>query len=431
MPKWFIESVSSTEASPPTKEEMEKLVPPLPPGWEEIERYSGEGSIWVKLGHLSPDPGYSANKDLNVHLLIGPTPSGFKKSKHDFTADIRVTYIKDSELHLSDFDSSVLKTNEDLEKAKKFLKEAGENISKEDRASLEELLKQVNQFASMAREGKYLGEKARIIEGPEGETAITSVSIGRFVLDRSLIGADQALKQGNTRIHSVKCEKTWREHEPLQCRGKHDVSNCGACSCHSDGKLCSTLKTEGFIHKEEAENLLSLIFSQIKGEKPNTGLVEILRESGKIENPKEKFELEDDDMIKTDSKSSINIQDDSGDKISIGSKSKVKLNEYADIELLEGTAEIIFENIDALKSEGYSIKCRTPQAICGVRGTIFSLFTDKNFTTLTVVEGEVEFLDLNGNKEMVKENQVCVCSKEHGLQKPVTMPVNLKEQFKR
>jgi len=105
----------------------------------------------------------------------------------------------------------------------------------------------------------------------------------------------------------------------------------------------------------------------------------------------------------------------------------VKFNGNTDIEILDGTIDVIFENIDALKREGRSLKCRTPQAICGVRGTVFSLFTDENFTTLTVVEGEVEFSDLKGNKVIVKSNKYCICSKDGGLQKPVAMPGNHNE----
>ena len=77
------------------------------------------------------------------------------------------------------------------------------------------------------------------------------------------------------------------------------------------------------------------------------------------------------------------------------------------------------------------LKVRTPQAVCGVRGTIFGLHVEKDVTTITVVEGKVEFSDLKGNKVIVKENPFCICSKEQGLQMPVTVPFNLKEKFER
>lgn len=81
---WFIESISLPQATaPPTKEEMEQLLPSnWPERWEEIERYSGNGSLWIKIGHLSPDS-YSACEHINVHLLPETTP-GINISKYDF-----------------------------------------------------------------------------------------------------------------------------------------------------------------------------------------------------------------------------------------------------------------------------------------------------------------------------------------------------------
>lgn len=54
----FIESISiGKSTTPPTKEEMEKLLPSnWPKGWAIIEKYAGTGSLWIKIGHVSPDP---------------------------------------------------------------------------------------------------------------------------------------------------------------------------------------------------------------------------------------------------------------------------------------------------------------------------------------------------------------------------------------
>lgn len=404
---WFVESISPTEfTTPPTKEEMEKLLPlSWPAGWEEIERHSGSGSLWIKIGHLSPDPYYAANEHINVHLLLLPdTKPGIIVSKYDFTADLRITYVKDSETGILDLSESKSHAEKELLKAKKLLQESGGELSEEERHSLEELMNQVSQFVSEVKEMKYLGEKARGISAPDGKTGVLSVSIGRFVLDRSLIGSEQYLKSGSTKIHSVKCYAT----------GSHDH------------KPCSTLKAEGFIHREEVEQILRSIFSRIKGEIKEeviTNCAEIIRGQTKIENPKRKYPIKDGDIIKTAKTTQINIADNAGNKISIGGKTEVKMNAMRDLKLIAGT---ITAFIKKLKPKT-KFEVHTPTSAVSVRGTAFSLFTDDNATTLTVIEGSVEFSDLKGNKVMVKDNQSCICSKEQGIQKPIILPVDLKE----
>jgi hypothetical protein len=111
----------------------------------------------------------------------------------------------------------------------------------------------------------------------------------------------------------------------------------------------------------------------------------------------------------------------------IGGGSKVKINEPSNFELLIGSLTAFINKLK-VKTK-FEINMPTTGAGVAVRGTIFSLYADKNVTTLTVVEGEVEFSDLKGNKVIVRSNQTCVCSKDQGLQQPVTLPINLKEKF--
>lgn len=122
----------------------------------------------------------------------------------------------------------------------------------------------------------------------------------------------------------------------------------------------------------------------------------------------------------------MNIADGAGNKMWVGGGSRVKINEPSNFELMMGSLTAF---INKLKPRT-KFEIHTPNCIPAVRGTIFSLYVDENITSLTVVEGEVEFSDLKGNKVIVKDNQTCVCSKEQGLQNPVTLPINLKEQFK-
>ncbi|MBS1263993.1 MAG: hypothetical protein MAG715_01188 [Methanonatronarchaeales archaeon] len=86
------------------------------------------------------------------------------------------------------------------------------------------------------------------------------------------------------------------------------------------------------------------------------------------------------------------------------------------------------EKVENLRAEGYGLEVRTPLAVIGVRGTTFHVFADRQNTSLTVVEGEVELSDLDGNTVTVRENQYSFCSSTLGLQAPVEAPFDVEKQ---
>ncbi|MGQ9848000.1 MAG: FecR domain-containing protein, partial [Bacteroidales bacterium] len=153
----------------------------------------------------------------------------------------------------------------------------------------------------------------------------------------------------------------------------------------------------------------------------------------------EKFKIESGDKIKTDKRIEVTITFGDDIKLKIGESttvdmgdfivstvpgdSRVKIKEPLIPDLSVGTLTAI---INKLKPRT-KFEIHTPNCVTCARGTIFSLWTDGNTTSLTVVEGEVEFSDLKGNKTIVKSNQICICSKEQGLQKPVTLPIDSKK----
>lgn len=83
---------------------------------------------------------------------------------------------------------------------------------------------------------------------------------------------------------------------------------------------------------------------------------------------------------------------------------KVVSNEYeiSDIEMGE-----LITKVEKLREEGYGFKVRSPQAVIAVRGTQFITKVEKDgATTLTVLDGEVEFSDMEKRKTvLVKKNQ--------------------------
>lgn len=420
--KWIIASVSYPEDIVKSKEEMEKIVlSSLPDGWEVMSKASSKGFIQVKLGHLSPYPKHEQVQCLKVFVCGFPSS---KLSKYDFIYDLTVSWVEDKDM--LDLDKTKENISKELEEAKRKLEQikAGRKSYSRELKEIELLLKNPKKELSKFKEVRYLGEKARATIDENGEKRIFSILVNRFSIYGSMVSVANQLDPGSKPIHSVRCEKTYQEHE--QIRIKHGC-NCWACKCHSVREGCSTLKKEGYIHREEVENLLRLIISRLKREKAEKLLQpEIMRNSKKIKSPEEGMEIKKDDIINTKN-AEIMIKDGMGNEISIKSNTEVKFNESETETFLElKTGEIGAKIIKLLKD---GLMVRTPQAVSSVRGTDFGVRVEKglDLTTLTVTEGKVEFSDLKGNKVIVKAGQFCRCTK-YGLEKPITFIEN-KDKF--
>ncbi len=92
----------------------------------------------------------------------------------------------------------------------------------------------------------------------------------------------------------------------------------------------------------------------------------------------------------------------------------------------ESELDLILGEIHSKIKSGSNYKVQMPQAVCGVRGTQFITKVEKDGTTiLTVLDGEVEFSDIQKRKTvLVKKNQKSVC-KPGGLpSEPVSIEPN-------
>ncbi len=85
----------------------------------------------------------------------------------------------------------------------------------------------------------------------------------------------------------------------------------------------------------------------------------------------------------------------------------------------------IMEKIEKLPPD-YDFKVRSPQAVLSVRGTQFITRVEKDgTTTLTVLDGEVEFSDIQKRKTvLVKENQKSVVNPGGLPSEPVSIDPN-------
>lgn len=446
---WRIESISRVKSSSlPDRDTMEDFFPAnLPPGWEIINKNVKDGVYSLTLGHLNPKPNninefYKAlaeNPFVSPQLLsdivtsmqnaqsatgMDMTPGG---GRHDYYATLGISGYPDRktarqffESYFNDFisfDNKVPGAAFDINIGDLLEAFAPKELVKEAKQALGKAQKSLSKSGIKTKRGKFLGEEALFVRGKNGVEICQAVLINNFIVMGDILGYP-LLPAGSTPVHSVACQ-TARENHNSKCR-------CNYCKSHPE---CSTLQAEDFIHREKVESLLKDVIARIKGktnEPSKEVTAEIIRGQNKIKNPKETSRIENGDIIRTNSNTQINLKDRAGNKITIGGKTEVKVENASNLKLMVGSITIFFKKI---KPES-KFEIHTPICVAGIRGTIFSLWTDGKTTSLTVVEGEVEFSDLKGNRVIVTGNQTCVCSKEKGLQRPVTLPINLKKNFK-
>ncbi len=118
------------------------------------------------------------------------------------------------------------------------------------------------------------------------------------------------------------------------------------------------------------------------------------------------------ETIKTDKFTQREIVVPDVGEVIINTNSEVKFSEN---NMFEQTIGELFSKVDKLKEEGVKFDVETPQAVSSARGTQFITNVEDSTTTLIVLDGEVEFSDINMKKTViVKKNQKSMC-KTNGL----------------
>lgn len=130
------------------------------------------------------------------------------------------------------------------------------------------------------------------------------------------------------------------------------------------------------------------------------------------------------ELIKTDKYTQRDIIVPNKGRIIVNPNSECK---FSKDNLLELTMGELFTIVNKLKEEGEDFRVESPQAVLAPRGTQFITKVKKDgTTTLTVIDGEVEFLDKQMRKMvLVKKNQKSVV-KPGGLpSEPVSIDSNM------
>jgi|GEM_PF-1904039 len=236
-----------------TKEEMEKLLPSnWPAKWEEVDRYAKDGQVALSLAHINPDP----ENEPGVSIIkqgfgIAVAMPSLKPEKFDFVGHINIVGYSDKQTAKQFFESYQTIPTQGLsaptpgtsmniplgDLVKAF---APQEMIKEFESVLEKGKKELAQSGAKIEKGKYLGEEALFVIGGNNEKVVEAVLIDKFIISGNLLMSD-GLDPGNKKIHAIKCKKR-SEHPP-----------------------CSTLEAEGFVYREEVEEINRSIFLKIQG----------------------------------------------------------------------------------------------------------------------------------------------------------------------
>jgi hypothetical protein len=138
--------------------------------------------------------------------------------------------------------------------------------------------------------------------------------------------------------------------------------------------------------------------------------------------------LMESDTVATASNSKVQILLRDGSAISLGGETELELKEFSDIgtspnftaDFVKGSLRVITGKITEANPEGFKIT--TPHSTLGIRGTILSLRTDDDGTTLMVLNSDKTVLF---NNVAVSENQKAV-ARQGG--KPVITAITSQEK---
>lgn len=236
---------------------MEKLLSSSwPAKWEEVNRFAKDGMATVSLAHINPDtennPGITV---LKTGCGIATGIMSVKPEKCDFIGHLSIVGYSDKQTAKQFFESyqniptpgasaPTPGASADIPLGDLIKAFVPEETAKELESALKEVKHRMEQSGAAIERKKYLGEEALFVVGKNGKKIAQAVLIDNFVITGLLLATD-SLENGNKKIHALKCGKQKpppKSHPP-----------------------CSTLKAEGYLHKEEVEQINRDIFSGIKG----------------------------------------------------------------------------------------------------------------------------------------------------------------------
>jgi hypothetical protein len=144
--------------------------------------------------------------------------------------------------------------------------------------------------------------------------------------------------------------------------------------------------------------------------------------------------IQENDVIKTENDSYVNLQLSNGVIVRIGANSQVTLNqvlrkdnqEEYNLQLSQGE---VLSKVEKDKKKQIKLDIQSPTAIASVRGTEFLVESKSNSTTIAVNEGKVEVSSIDGSqKQTIEAGEKIVAT--FNEQKKSIMDTYEKQKFK-
>ncbi len=144
--------------------------------------------------------------------------------------------------------------------------------------------------------------------------------------------------------------------------------------------------------------------------------------------------IQENDVIKTEKDSYVNLQLSNGVIVRIGENSQITLNQLLrrdnieEYNLLLSQGEVL-SKVEKDKKKQIKLEIQSPTAIASVRGTEFLVESNPNSTTIAVNEGKVEVSSIDGSqKQTIEAGEKIVAT--FNQQKKSIMETYEKQKFK-
>jgi len=408
---WSVESAEADKGLQlpgPGKAAMAGLLPSLPSTWEKWKVDATDSQVFFRIGHLAPNPAnsmkafYDGMKSMaEMNLLpnfsvqkineMREQSNTLRPERFDvvcmfsIAAHVNKKLAKEAVENLyNPMKALIGSIPEGMDPFEMLKESAGEEVA----AKITDAFKAGDAAtkAIKSKKGRFLGEEALLIEMKGTETP-SAVLIGRFIVMGDILSLAVFADSGDK-----KCDKI----------GGKQLSNGSTEQ--------STLRREGYIHREEMQDMAKQLFAKVKelaakdNELENAGATGIVGGTVKSGN------------------SIMVLADGKGNKITLGSGSELRINNPTSFVLPLGSASWEIGNIGSKEQ----ITVKTSLASISFGKGFYAVSAISNQNSLTVMKGDAEFACPKG-KIKVAGNQACSFGAEQGLYGPMPLPKSVLE----
>ncbi len=387
---------------------MASLLPSLSPAWEKWKIDATDLQAVFQIGHLAPNPAnsmkayYEGMKAMaEMNMLPGFSVQRINEmreqsNKHwperfDMLCMFTVAAHGNREMAKAAFENlyNPMKAiagfmPEGMDPFELMKETAGEKAA----ADFKNAMKAADVAAKgmQAKKSRFLGEDALVTE-VKGSEMPSEVLIGRFIIFGDILSLAVFADPGDKR-----CDKI----------GGKTMSNGSTEQ--------STLRKEGYVHREEMQDMAKKVFAKVR---------ELAAKDGELENAGATGVV--DGVVKSGNSIMV-LADGKGNRITLTGGSELRISSPASFVLPMGSATWEIGDIDS-KAQ---ITVKTPLASVSFGKGFYAVSSIGNQNSLTVMKGDAEFACPKG-KIKVASSQACSFGAEQGLYGPMPLPKSVLE----